>query len=520
MSCFTRKSNLEREEVDGRKLVAHGAGLAFLGRLGALMEVINQPVFTRLFGLATYGLYIVLLSYVKLLTAITELAMTSALQRYGAGAADEDTAHAVVKFALITTTTLSIIGAIIITFAAPYVAPIFNVSAIDAQTLPQTIQLYAWTLPVWTMTEIATSAVRARRAFGPEIRIRIFYEQFSRLVFAVGFFFAGWGGMGLFAAHVASLFLAAVLSIRLMLKYYDLKRLIHTPLKHATDLGIMGFSALIVPTHLIQRGFSELPPILLNAFLPGVAGAEAAGLYGIARKIASVIHIIRLSFDYVLAPLAAVHARVNQSEVKTMYSYSTRIATMLVLPLSGALIVTRDDISALFGAEAAAAAPIIVILTLGRCVETMTGPAAALIETLGRRVLPLINNVMGVVILFALSAILTPSYGATGMAIATAIALNVTAIAAMVQIITMNKIHPFSDGYLRAVFLGGLSAASFALLEIWSAPPKYAVFLISLILLFGLCFLLLKYGLQRHDRVAFRRGKKGKQKLPTVTNSP
>lgn len=511
---------MAREEVNGRELVAHGAGLAFLGRLGALMEVINQPVFTRLFGLATYGLYIVLLSYIKLLTAITELAMTSALQRYGAGAADEDTAHAVVKFALLTTTALSIVFAIILTFAAPYVAPWFNVSSTDAQTLPQTIQLYAWTVPVWTMTEIATSAVRARRAFGPEIRIRIFYEQFSRLVFAVGFFFAGWGGLGLFAAHVASLCLAAVLSVRLMLRHYELKRLIHTPLKKATDLGIMGFSALIVPTHLIQRGFSELPPILLNAFLPGVAGAEAAGLYGIARKIASVLHIIRLSFDYVLAPLAAVHARVNQAEVKTMYAYSTRIASMLVLPLSGALIVTRNDISALFGAEAAAAAPIIVILTLGRCVETMTGPAAALIETLGRRVLPLINNVAGVVILFALSAVLTPLYGAMGMAIATAIALNVTALAAMIQLITMQKIHPFADGYGRALLWGGLSATLFIVFELWPSPPRYSILFLALCLLLGLLFLLLRYGLQDHDRVAFRREKKGKEKLPPVTNSP
>jgi O-antigen/teichoic acid export membrane protein len=511
---------LEHEEVDGRKLIAQGAGLAFLGRLGALMEVINQPVFTRLFGLATYGLYIVLLSYVKLITAVTELAMTSALQRYGAGAKDEETAHAVVKFALLTTTALSIFAALILTLIAPFITPIFNVANADAEMLPATIALYAWSLPVWTLTEIATSAVRARRAFGPEIRIRIFYEQFSRLVFAVGFFFAGWGGIGLFAAHVASLLLAAVLSLRLMLKHYDFKLLLHTPVKRATDLGVIGFSALIVPTHIIQRGFSELPPILLNAFLPGAIGAEAAGLYGIARKIASVLHIIRLSFDYVLAPLAAVHARVNWAEVKTMYAYSTRLATMLVLPLAGALIITRHDVVALFGTEAAAAAPIIVILTLGRSIETMTGPAAALVEVLGQRVLPLINNLSGMAVLFALGAVLTPKYGPMGMAIATAIAVNVTALAAMVQLIVIDKIHPFSDGYFRSLLWGGAGSILLLSFEFLPTLPRYTLLLGGLSLLIGIYFVLLRFGLKGSDRVAFRRSKSIDQKLPKVTNLP
>ena len=145
---------MKRDEVDGRKLVAHGAGLAVLGRLGALMEVINQPVFTRLFGLATYGLYIVFLSYVKLITAVTELAMTSALQRYGAGAKDDETAHAVVKFSLLSTMALSTIVAILITVIAPYLTGMFNTAEEDSKNLVAAIQLYAWTIPAWTLYEV------------------------------------------------------------------------------------------------------------------------------------------------------------------------------------------------------------------------------------------------------------------------------------------------------------------------------------------------------------------------------
>ena len=51
--------------------------------------------------------------------------------------------------------------------------------------------MFAWALPLWTFIEIATSAARARRAFGPEIRLRIFWEQIARILFAVGFFLLG-----------------------------------------------------------------------------------------------------------------------------------------------------------------------------------------------------------------------------------------------------------------------------------------------------------------------------------------
>jgi hypothetical protein len=36
--------------------VARGAGLAGAARLGAAIEALSQPLFTWMFGLATYGL--------------------------------------------------------------------------------------------------------------------------------------------------------------------------------------------------------------------------------------------------------------------------------------------------------------------------------------------------------------------------------------------------------------------------------------------------------------------------------
>jgi hypothetical protein len=63
--------------------VARGAGLAGLARMGALIEAVAQPLYTWLFGLATYGLYVALWAAVNLIANIVDLSMTNALQRIG-----------------------------------------------------------------------------------------------------------------------------------------------------------------------------------------------------------------------------------------------------------------------------------------------------------------------------------------------------------------------------------------------------------------------------------------------------
>ncbi|MFZ5608786.1 MAG: oligosaccharide flippase family protein [Pseudomonadota bacterium] len=494
------------QQSDGRQMVARGAGMAFAARLGAVIEVVNQPVFTRLFGLATYGLYVVLWSYVRLVSAVTELAMTSALQRYGAGAKDEELAHAVVKLAFLVTLASSLGVAAATFLAAPWLARFVNVAEADAATLPTAIRIYALTLPLWTVVEISTSAVRARRAFGPEIRVRILYEQISRLFFAVGFFLIGWRHLGLFVGHLLSLSLAAGLSVRLLLRYYDARLLLRAPLERALAQGVLGFSLLIMPTHLIQRAFTELPTALLNRLLPGVAGAEAAGLYGIARRIASILQIVRMTFDYVLAPLAALHASVNWQEVKAMYAYATRLATILILPLAAGVVLARHDIAALFGAEAVKAAPLILILTIGRCAEALTGPSTALLEVLGKRGLPLVNNLAGLGVMLVLGAALTPGLGAEGMALGVIAGVNVVAMAGLAQLHHMHHLHPFIAGYGRALAAGGVALALMLASEPFIDMLPSSLRLLGAVTIYAiLAFLAARFGLAKADRAAFRR---------------
>jgi hypothetical protein len=56
-----------------RDEVARGAFLAGLSRAGAVIEAVAQPLYIWLFGLATYGVYVVLWAVINLATNLVAL---------------------------------------------------------------------------------------------------------------------------------------------------------------------------------------------------------------------------------------------------------------------------------------------------------------------------------------------------------------------------------------------------------------------------------------------------------------
>lgn len=476
--------------------------MAATARLGALIEVIAQPIYTWLFGIATYGLYIVFWSAVNMAEKIVDLSLTQALQRI-VPVEGEEAAHGAVKFALLVTTIPALLIAALIAYFSPQIAGYVSAAPEDAARLPEMIALFAWALPLWTFVEVATSAARARRAFGPEIRLRIFWEQCARLVFAIGFFFAGWTSTGLLLAHLLSLFLVAILSMRLLGRYYDLRLMMRVPVPASLRLNILISGASLSPSAIARRILNDLPPIILNLLLPGAQGATAAGLFGIARKVASVPLIVRQAFLYVLAPLSSAQAALDRAKIAPLYAFSSRLSVALVLPIGGLLILLGSDILSLFGPGAEAAMAALVILTLGRMGEAVIGPATPIVEMIGHRILPLVNSLIGVCVWAIISWLLVTGHGPEGMAIAVSIGAVTIALAAVIELQWSDGLHPFDLPFLRGLIAGILGVALLAflgfLLEPLGAPVRAFSLFIAII---PLCWMTLRLGLDRGDREA------------------
>jgi O-antigen/teichoic acid export membrane protein len=464
------------EPAVSRRDVARGAGLAGLARAASLIEALAQPLYTWLFGLATYGLYVVLWGAVNLVSNIVDLSMTSALQRVVPGEEEEPRIRALVKTAFLLALTPAIVVAALVSWQADWVASLFSAAPEDRANLPTAVALFAWALPLWTFVEIATSAARARRAFGPEIRLRLFWEQIARILFALGFFFAGAGNLGLVAAHLCSLALTALLCLRLIGRYYDLGALLRAPVSWACARLLLPAGLALLPANISRRLLIDAPPLVLNLMLPGTAGALSAGLFEIARKISTVPLFVRQAFQYVMAPLSSAQAKADRSQIGPLYSFASRVSTALVVPLSGLLVFAGTDILSVYRDGAKEALPLLYILVAARGVEAIVGPATPIVEMVGHRVLPLLNSLIGVFLWGVLAILLVPRMGAVGMAIAVGVATVATAYAAVIELRRSDNLWPFERRLFQGLGVALIGVLLMAGAEwLLNGPVRFAV---------------------------------------------
>ncbi len=489
--------------------IAGGAGYALLGRFGAIIEAVSFIAFTWLYGAASFGLYAVLWSYVKVSSAICEMAMTTALQRY-VPKAPEESESLIVGYAVKLSLFVSSLAAIPIVIAAPYLANFINASMADTEHLVTIIRIYAWVLPLWCFVNVTTAAVRATRNFGPEVKVRIFYEQGLRFVSACMLAMFGFLTYGLFVAHLLSIFLSAILATRLVARHFDLISMISAPMTGPICRELFRYGGSVMPAYLTKMLFSEFPVIFLNILLPGSAGAAAGGFYSVARKIASALQAVHKTFEYVMAPLTAEKGGIgDHAALAGMFAYATRLSITFALPLASALLLARHDILSAMRPEFQAASTAIAILCIGRVFEVPTGPSSVVIEMLGHHLLPAINGIVGFVILIGLGAILIPIHGVTGAAIAAAIGLNTTAYIALIQSKMLFNLQPFTAELARPGFMSLLFACVILVVSTQVSTSTAPVGIITAVTCLLLSItLLIKYGLSKSDVAPF--GKLGR----------
>lgn len=500
---------LDRPQPITNDEVAKGFGTSMLARLGGVIEVVAQPLYVLMFGLASFGLYAVLWSLVNLVENFADLGMTSAMQRTVPQAATKrEQAHAY-RAALLLGVTPCLILAIVAVIFASELASLFNAAPADADRLVGAIKVFAWALPLWAFVEITTSALRSQRVFGAEIRLRVFWEQVLRLGFAIIFWFAGWGFVGLLVAHLLSLAVTALLALRLTFRYFSVIDIIsgraHGPIFWETARAGLA----VMPANLSQRVYSDGGAIILNWILPGTAGAVAGGLFTIARKISSLIQTIRLGFAYVLAPLASAASTGERVHLNEIYGFATRVLTVIALPAGLVLAAATPAVLSLFGREAAIAAPAVMILIGSRIMEALAGAAQPIQQVISTHRAQLIAANAGMLVALAVGWLLLPDWGLTGMALAVTSGLCVGAILPVVQMWYDEGLSPFAWPFMRtmaltlAIALTGAVLAHFA-----NGLPDAIALACGLVLMLGATWSACRFALPHGDRLAL--GKTGR----------
>jgi O-antigen/teichoic acid export membrane protein len=208
----------------------------------------------------------------------------------------------------------------------------------------------------------------------------------------------------------------------------------------------------------VTRLFSDGPAIGLNALLPGAAGAIATSLFIIARKVSSIVQVVRTAFSYVLAPLASSAARGGKGQVARIYGFSTRLSLALALPLGAVLAAMGTALLPLFGPGADAALFALIVLIAARVAEAVFGAATPIQQVTSAHLDQQLGSLVGLGVAVVIAWALLPSYGLNAMAIAVAVGLVIAAALPLFQLHIIDKLHPFAAPF-GSVFVRSVAVA-------------------------------------------------------------
>lgn len=154
--------------------------------------------------------------------------------------------------------------------------------------------------------------------------------------------------------------------------------------------------------------------------LGALESTTAVGLYVPASRAADLIAMVLLAVNTAFAPtLARLFAQGKKQQLEHTVARSTRMITLVSLPVALALIVFGDVFLAVIGPEFTAARTALTILSVGQLVNAATGTVGTLLNMTGHQGDVARAVGFGAISNVALNLLLIPPFGLEGAAVAT-----------------------------------------------------------------------------------------------------
>lgn len=161
-------------------------------------------------------------------------------------------------------------------------------------------------------------------------------------------------------------------------------------------------------------------------FVSHYFGHTQAGIYSAAVKISALIPFGLTIVDYVFTPrISAVFAKNDKKLLQQYISHAARIVMIITIPLSLILIASGKYLLVIFGDDFQSSYLPLIILISGQLINAFTGMVGPLMTMTGNQRIFLLVYVVASTIDLVLNMMLVPRMGATGAAIASAVSVAV-----------------------------------------------------------------------------------------------
>ncbi len=403
---------------------------------GRLVSFVLMVVLARLLGVQDFGVYVLAWSWGQILLVFAKFGSDASAMRYvSLYKAKEEWGlfHGHMRYGVglvfLKSTLLFVVSSGIIWFYREQIGLEFSKTLLIVMVL----------LPVLSLVHFLQGALRAfRLPVKGMVSNTVLRPLFQTLLIGGLFLFgvkASASG-AMFMALVASVF-ALGLTGWWLFKEVKVIPKVSRPVYEVKEW--YKYAALIL---LIASGdmiFRQTDVVMLGA----LAGAGEAGLYSAASRIAYFVVFGVSAANFVVAPLMSeFHAVEGHRKMQRLLTLSAQMIFALALGVSMVIWIGGHWLLGFFGQDFIQAQATLNILTLGQLCVTFAGPIGSLMIMTGHEKFTSRVFVMTALVNLVLNALLIPSYGKEGAAIATAVSFMLWNIICVAYVVRYLKINP------------------------------------------------------------------------------
>jgi O-antigen/teichoic acid export membrane protein len=385
--------------------VARGAAITLAGNAASLARPAAFALFARIHDADALGALFMIWTSVELGARLATLGLDRGLRRWSG---DRATATA---GALVLSAVAGLAVALLVIAVLPYLLPL------EAGAVWPARLVIGVTLPLVASGSVALRAARGETQIAMYVLARNVVEPVLLLVAGLAMSWFVHGATALLAGFLISIVGGAGVAAWTATRAIGLASLTRAlvqprrwPLRQLVPASIpLGLADLLQSA----QGKLDLIAIALVTY----SGQQIAG-YAIASELVSGFTQVRQGYDQIIAPIAA-ELRGRRADLVHLLSVGIRWSIMIALPMALALVAVPALFLDLFGATRDAA-PILVILVIGRSVETALAPAASVLSVVSPPRLAMWSAAIGVAVAIAGQLALSP-FGPAGIATASSL---------------------------------------------------------------------------------------------------
>jgi O-antigen/teichoic acid export membrane protein len=211
-------------------------------------------------------------------------------------------------------------------------------------------------------------------------------------------------------------------------------------------LELLRFSLPVLFVGVSYLLLNQLSKIMIGFFQV----SENVGIFNAAMNIGAMLVIFLNCIDAVFAPyISELHATQNISKLNRVFKTTTRWVFTLTLPLCFLCVIFSKNIMSIFGNEYISGYYVLIVLSIGYTINSITGSVAYILQMSGKQDIELFNMIIAVFINLLINYLLIPEFGIIGAAFATGFSIAVLNIIRLLEVFYFFRIQPYDFKYIK-----------------------------------------------------------------------